>query len=52
MALGTQGGKGTAPVAKPIVGPRYQGNIPGGGSQQRPQGDKPKGIGAGGSKVR
>lgn len=53
MAMGTQGGKGTAHEAKAMVSSRYSGSTPGGKtSQQRPQGDKPKGIGAGGSKTK
>jgi hypothetical protein len=52
MAMGTQGGKGTAHEAKAKVCTRYSGSVPGGKSQQRPMGDKPKGIGAGGSKIK
>ncbi len=50
--IGTQGGNASAPVMPPKECARYSGSVPGGGSQQRPQGDKPKGIGAGGSKLK
>jgi len=50
--IGTQGGNASAPVAQPCKCSRYGGSVPGGGTQQRPQGDKPKGIGAGGSNLK
>lgn len=40
MAIGKQGGKGTAPVAKPIVGSKNGGKVVGGGMVAKPAANK------------
>lgn len=50
MAIGKQGGHAPAPTSKPMVGSKPGGKVQGGGAVK--QGITPKGIPAGGKKVK
>ena len=50
MAIGKQGGKGTAPVGKPIMGMKAGGKVVGGGNVAK--GVTPKGIKGNSNKVK